>query len=276
MVKSKTAKQIREAYTNPESGLSGITKKFPDVDTEDIKKSLEAVDAYTLHKLVKKNFERRKVYVNGIDKQWQADLVDMSRHAKVNDNYKFLLTVIDVFSKHAWGIPLKNKTAKSVVNAFTEIFEESGRVPQKIQTDDGSEFFNKDIKALFDKYNIHLFSTNSELKATIVERFNRTLKEKMFKYFELTQSFRYLDALPTLLKNYNNSYHSSIKMKPTEVTESNSSEVCKNLYDLNQNHQNLKWGIMLEYQMQLIFSPSHMRSRSIHYFRSATHKPSDL
>jgi hypothetical protein len=226
-------KNIEKVYTNPKTGFVGINelqKQLPDVPPEEIKKQLEGVEAYTLHKPVRRNFERRRVMVNGIDEQWSADLADMSRLAKDNDGFRYLLTVIDIFSKHAWAIPLKNKDAKTTAYAFEKIFKESKRIPQKMQTDDGKEFFNKEVKALFEKHDIHLFSTFSELKAVVVERFNRTLKERMYKYFESVQSFRYIEVLPELLDNYNNSYHSSIKMKPTEVTEKNSGQVYKNLY----------------------------------------------
>eukprot|EP00732_Lithocolla_globosa_P000347 Lithocolla_globosa_v1_NODE_99_length_6376_cov_39.997943.p1 type:complete len:333 gc:universal NODE_99_length_6376_cov_39.997943:3284-2286(-) len=231
MTKSKT--KVVKTFNNPKTGLVGIKelqKQLPDVAEEDIKKSLEAVDAYTLHKPVRRNIERRRVIVNGIDEQWAADLADLLRLVKDNDGFRYLLTVIDIFSKQAWAVPLKNKDAKTVASAFEKIFTTSKRTPLKLQTDDGKEFFNKDVQSLFNKYNIHHFSTPSELKAVVVERFNRTLKERMYKYFETTQSFRYLDELQTLLDNYNNTYHSSIKMKPNDVTPENEGQVFQNLY----------------------------------------------
>jgi hypothetical protein len=242
-------KQIRAAYNDPETGFSRpevllkqIKEKNPKskVDLDTINDALEGLDSYTLNKPVKRNFDRMRVYVSGIDAQWQADLADVSNLAKYNSGYKFILTVIDIFSKSAWAIPLKNKTGALVAEAFESIFEESKRIPEKIQTDDGTEFFNKNVQALFNKHEIHLFSTNNETKASIVERFNRTLKEKMYRYFESTQEFRYVEVLPQLMDNYNNSYHSSIKMKPSEVNEENEREVFHNLYGSDRFKQQIQ------------------------------------
>lgn len=120
--------------------------------------------------------------VSGIDDQWQADLVDVRALSRYNRGFQFLLTCIDIFSKYAWVIPLKNKTGISLTKAFKQILK-SGRRPLKLQTDKGSEFFNRNVKQFLEQHHIHLFATHDETKASIVERFNRTFKEKMWKYF---------------------------------------------------------------------------------------------
>ena len=132
--------------------------------------------------------------MGGPNQQWQADLVDMARLKESNDGTTFLLTVIDVFSKRAWCIPLKNKSAASLVAAFTQLLRE--RPPITLQTDKGSEFSNRSVQKLLKQYGVHHFSThNEETKASIVERFNRTLKTRMWRYFTKSQSVRYLDVL---------------------------------------------------------------------------------
>ena len=223
---------VEQAFTNLKTGLVSpeqLQKQLSSLTKEQIQTKLQAVDAYTLNRPARRNFERRRVYVSGINDQFQADLADVSNLSKQNDNNKFLLVVIDVFSKHAWVIPIKHKTAAEVVEAFETIFT-GGRIPNKIQTDDGKEFFNSSVKALFDKYNINHFSTNNETKASIVERFNRILKKRMYTCFVITQSFRYVDDLQKLVENYNNTKHSSIKMAPNEVNDKNEIQVRRNLY----------------------------------------------
>ena len=104
---------------------------------KDVRKWPTFQDTYTLHKHVRNSFHRRRVLVHGIDDQWQIDLVDLSSLSRVNDNYKFLLTCIDVLSKYAWVVPMKDKSAKSLVDAVTSIFTTSKRMPNKIQADKG-------------------------------------------------------------------------------------------------------------------------------------------
>ena len=164
---------------------------------------LSEQDAYTLHKPARRHFKRRRVIVGGLRQQWQADLVDLSNLKKDNDGMTFLLTVIDVFSKVAWCVPMKNKSAASLVAALTSTFSKGW--PKTLQTDQGLEFLNKSVQALLKKHGIHHFSThNAETKASIVERFNRTLKTRMWRYFTKHQTWRYIDVLQDLVQSYNN------------------------------------------------------------------------
>jgi len=182
-----------------------------------------------LHKPAKKNFETRKVYVHYIDQQWQVDLVEMREFSRVNKGFNYLLTVIDCFSKYSWAIPIKTKTGEEVSKALEKIFKE--RKPNKIQTDLGKEFYNSFVQKLFKKRNIIHFSTNSNVKASIVERFNRTLKEKMWKYFTEKETNKWIDVVDDLVFNYNNSFHRSIKMTPIEASKKeNIAKVDNNLY----------------------------------------------
>ena len=177
-----------------------------------------------LHKPVRKKFNRRRVIVNGIDKIWAADLADMKAFSKANKGFVFLLLVIDIFSKYGWIVPLKNKEGKTVASAFKTIFKE--RKPEKIWVDKGKEFYNKDVKDL-----IELYSTENEEKSSIVERWIRTMKEKMWKYFTDKNTNTYIDILPDLVKKYNNTKHSSIKMTPVEASKKeNELTVWRNLY----------------------------------------------
>ena len=183
--------------------------------------------AEELHKPVRRKFKRRQVISHGIDDIWAADLVEMQPFAKYNKGFKYILTVIDIFSKYAFMVPLKDKKGMSVSKAFSEIFKESGRRPNKVWTDKGREFYNKDVKRL----GVPLYSTENEQKSSVVERFNRTLKERMYKYFTANNTNVYFDILDSLVSQYNKSKHRAIKMTPIEASKKkNEGIVHENLY----------------------------------------------
>ena len=214
--------RLKEAVFN----TTGV--KLPD---RQVSEWLAGEESYTLHKAARVNYKRNRVIVYGVDRQFQADLVDMSMYSKENDNIKYMFTCIDVFSKYAWVRVLKTKTGPEVASVFESILKE-GRVPLKIQTDRGKEFFNKYFQKLLCKHNIHHFATGSELKASVVERFNRTIKTRMWRYLTAANSKRYVDTIQDLVTSYNNSHHRSIKMRPIDVSRENEDTVFKTLYGL--------------------------------------------
>ena len=141
----------------------------------------------------------------------------------------FLLTVIDISTKMAWCVPLKNKSATSLVTALKSTFTKCWL--KTLQSDQGLEFLNKSVQALLKMYSIHHFSThNAETKTSIVERFNRTLKMRMWRYFTKHQTWRYIDVLQDLVQSYNNTPHRSIGMAPSQVSAKNQEEVWLRLY----------------------------------------------
>ncbi len=225
-------------YTPANPGSLGGKKRLKDAVLKDtgvrltdkqVTDWLAGEDAYTLHRTAPINYKRNRVVVYGIDTQFQADLVDMTAYSKENANNKYLLTCIDVFSKYAWARALKNKSGVEVTKAFKSILEE-GRVPKKLQTDKGTEFFNKHFQDLMKKHDVHHFATATDLKASVVERFNRSLKSRMWRFLTATNSQRYIDVLQDIMQGYNTSYHRSIKMRPVDVDKENEGVVFQNLY----------------------------------------------
>ena len=205
-----------------EKGKSKISRKQVQV-------WLSQQDVYTLHKPARRHYKRSRVIVPGIDAQFQADLVDVQNLSRYNKGYKYLLTCIYIFSKYTWVVPLKTKQGQELVKAFQTILS-SGRKPNKLQTDQGTEFLNRVFQKFLRENNIDFFTVNSGLKASVVERFNRTFKNKMYKYFTAKNTLTYIDVLPKLVKYYNNTYHRSIKMKPSQVTKANEAKVWETLY----------------------------------------------
>ena len=148
----------------------------------------------------------------------------MTAFKDYNEGYKFLLLVIDTFSKYGYLIPLKNKKGETVADALKDIFKK--RKPEKLWTDKGKEFYNKDVKDL-----VELYSTENEEKSSIAERWVRTIKEKMWKYFTDNNTYNYMSVLPDLVEDYNNTVHSSIKLTPKEASKKkNELTVWRNLY----------------------------------------------
>jgi transposase InsO family protein len=179
---------------------------------------LKSQDTYTLHTPIRRHFKRNPIIVYGIDDQWQADLVDMHHWQSENHGYAHLLTCIDIFSKYAWVRPILSKSSDHMCDAFKEIFEQNGRIPNQLQTDKGKEFLNKAVQTLFKKYGIKHFTTENETKASVIERFNRTLKARMWRYFTENGNHHYMDALKHIVSGYNNTEHRTLGISPSSVT----------------------------------------------------------
>ena len=163
-------------YGNAEDLYYAAKLRRKKITRREVERFLEKQDTYTLHRPVRKSFERRKTLSRHLDHIWQADLVDLQAISKENRGFSYILTVIDVLSRYAFAVPLKNKTGLSIVGAFKKIFSQYKRKPKKLHTDNGSEFYNKTFKDFLRKNKIILYSTSSDTKAALVERFNRTLK----------------------------------------------------------------------------------------------------
>ena len=199
-------------------------KKQKEITRQDLKNWIKEQYTYTLHKPYKGPSVYKKVMVKRADDQWQADLVEMREFSRDNDACNYILTVIDCFSKYAWCEILKTKTGIETAKAFEKIFE-LGRIPSKIHFDEGKEFYNKNVKELLESKHIKYFSTFSDKKASIVERFNRTLKSRMWKYFTENETRKWIDIVQDLVNAYNNTYHTTIKMTPVEASKPQNSEI---------------------------------------------------
>lgn len=247
-MKSKTLENIFYDVKNPavygtanklKNSLKPRDKKF--FPKKKIKEWLLHQPVVTLHHPATHNFKRNHYKIFGIDELWEIDLCDMTSFAKYNDGYKFILSVIDVFSKYGWMVPIKSKNATETTRAFRKLINDSGRSPRAVQSDYGREFKNSMFAQYLQRQDIkqHFPQIQSMHKAAVVERFNRTMKEKMFHYFSAQgKSYkRYIDVLQHLVDSYNNSVHSTIKMRPIDVKSKHIAKIYKNI---TQNHKNEK------------------------------------
>lgn len=231
---------LQRHFYNPAS-LAGFGTTFDlknvakregyDISTKFISNWLESQPAYYLHKQKVQTYKRRKTLVPKANFQYQADLVVLFNLSKYNNGFRYIITCIDCFSRYAYAIPLKTKKPTEIVVALKKIF---GKKQIKFfQTDRGTEFWGSVVKKYLKERNIHHFSTSSETKAAICERFNRTLKTRLFKYFTGKNTLRWVDILDKILYSYNNRYHRSIKMPPSQVTKRNEHKVRKILFGNN-------------------------------------------
>lgn len=195
--------------------------------------------ANELHKPVRKKFLKRFVFVRNVDDIWGADLIELQTLAKKNSGFRYVLMVIDVFSKYGWAVPLKTKTGREVANALQSIFGKNK--PKKLWVDRGREFFNKDVTAVLKKYDIDIYTTNNDEKCSVVERWNRTIKTQLWRYFSANGTHKYIDILQPLIDKYNSTKHRSIGMTPTDARKpANHQQVFKTLYFKKVQSRNIK------------------------------------
>ena len=199
-----------------------------------VKKNAENLDTWEglaneLHKPIKRNFTKRRVIAHKVDDIWCSDLVDMQKLSKWNRGYKYLLMILDLFSKYGWIVPLKTKTGLEVSKAFESLLEKNK--PKMLWVDKGKEYYNKNVLDLLAKDKITIYSTENEEKSSVCERWNRTIKDKMYKRFTMQNNTVYVDILPKILASYNNSRHRSIGMTPSQARKpENYGKVYFNLY----------------------------------------------
>jgi hypothetical protein len=183
-----------------------------------------------IHRSARKNFKRRPVILKGIDNLWQADLLDLQKFHTLNKGYKYILVVIDAFSKYAWCVPSKSKTKTEIKNAFEKIIKSYKRIPVNLQTDFGTEFYNIEFERLLKSLNINHYSTYSVKKASIVERLIKTLKGKLFRYFSFIGNYKWMGRpLADIVQSYNHTVHRTTKFLPAAVNSKNEKEVKENI-----------------------------------------------
>ena len=226
VIRARYKKEKLPASYAGAAALKSVLKK-------DVKLALRAEPAYTLHVPVRYKFRRRKVIVGAPHDQWQADLVDVSAYQSENGGVRYLLCVIDVFSKYAWVKPVKNKSAATIKQALEKIIKDAGSTPLYLQTDKGTEFRGGEVQRMLKKKGILFFTTeNDDIKACVVERFQLTLQRKMHRMFTAKRSHRFLRELPALVASYNTTRNSSIGMTPRQgLNTDNIEDIWHRLYD---------------------------------------------
>lgn len=227
-----TGKKASCAFTSTSTVKS--SKEGQRYKRSNIDNVLRTIPANVLHKPIRKKFKRRMVSVPTLNHQFGADLIEI-KHPKSNYNNRYILAVMDHFSRSAWLEGLKTKTANEVLSAIKRIFKRTKRTCKLFQTDDGKEFLNIKLKGYFDLLKINHFVTSSSTKCCMNERFNRTLGQRISRYLTHVKSKRFIHKLKDFERQYNNSYHSTIKCAPNDVNEENALQVWSNIYEKKCN-----------------------------------------
>src|SRR5260370_15007381 len=210
--------------------IQSVVKNYiSDIKLNDIKNWLLKQDTHGIHKPIKLHFKRNPIVSKTIDHNWHADLIEITNPA-ANSNYRYILMVIDNLSKYGWAEKIKSKRTNTVLNAFKRIGRKSKRKPNILTTDAGKEFTNHKFKKFLKKNKIKHLIARDGPKAAVVERWNRTIKEKISKYLTYNKSKRFVDVLDLIVKGYNNTIHSRTKYKPIDINKSNEKIVFNNLY----------------------------------------------
>lgn len=210
-------KRIYHSPGNPGS-FGGVRRLAEAINANNtrVTDTLKTINTYTLHKQARRHYPSQPTITHALDNVWQMDLADTGKFSTYNEGVKYLLFIIDTYSRHLWVRPLKSKTGKDVADAINDVFQIGGRVPGLVWVDMGKEFLNTNVNELMKAYGIKLYFTGSQNKASMVERVQRTLKERLYRYFTYSQSFKYIHVLQQFVLSYNRSVHRSTGHRPID------------------------------------------------------------
>lgn len=241
---------MQQFYTDSSAAFSGENRLYNVAKDEgftrkQVKEFLETKPSYTKHKKLVRNFKRNRVEARGINSVWFFDLADFSNLARFNDSYKWLFCLVDGFSKKGYVYPQKNKQGDTTLQSFMKVVDENlGEVCEFAYSDKGKEWVGI-TKYLKHRDITHALAEDPVVKASNAEAFIKTMKRLIFKYMTENKTFRFVDAVPKLVKIYNSRKHRSIGLSPNAVTVENSSAVRATLYP----QRNLKLPLEFKYNV---------------------------
>ena len=232
---------LQEIYYDPRhpSSFGGVEKLYssakrshPSLTRAFVKDWLKGQDAYTLHRKAAQKYGRRQTTVAHEGQQLQADLMDIRNHSRDNDGVNYLLTVVDCFSRRGWAVPVKYKTGEKVAEALDKVLRGSSYF--SLQTDKGKEFYNTHVQNLLRQRGVKHFSVENEtVKASMVERFNQSLRGRIHRSITARQNKRFLNILPDMVEAYNNSENRTTGFAPNDVGPENRELIHQRVYVAN-------------------------------------------
>lgn len=218
-------------YSSIENVYQESKKTDPLLTRKKVEEELSKSRTYTIHKTKRIRFKRMKTVPIGFMTDMQADLADFQKVSKENDGYRYLLVGVDVLSRRVFTAPVKSKSSKDMRKAFDILLKKTPEFPQFLYTDKGVEFQAKEMKEYFIKHNIQKHVTQSpDVKAAVAERFIRTIKQRLYKYFTEKQTLRWLDAVDSIVNALNHTKNRSTQMRPVDVNFTNAHELWTRLY----------------------------------------------
>lgn len=219
------------AYAGLGKVYAEAKKIHPEIRTSDVYEFLKKQRIYTMHKPARKKFQRLEIIASGLHTDWQCDLAIFDKLKDTNDGYQYLLVCIDVLSRKVFVAPVRTKRSKDMMIAFRKIFRKSKYIPWKLMSDRGVEFTSKEMRKFFRNYGILKFSVYTpNIHAALVERANRTIKERLYRYMFERQTYRWIDVVDQIIDAINNSVNRVTNMKPNDVNFENAEILLEKLY----------------------------------------------
>ncbi|KAL3086345.1 hypothetical protein niasHS_008444 [Heterodera schachtii] len=225
------------AFTSVEPLLREARKTQPKINRSDVQNYLATQRTYTLHRQAKRRYRRLPTLAPGLHTEWQADLAIFDRLAKQNRGYKYLLVCIDTLSRQLFVEPVKTKTSTNMIIAFGRIFKRSKYIPWKVLTDQGKEFTARAVQHFFRTNDVQHFCmlTSPQFHAGMAERANRSIKERLYRYFTERNTYKWIDVVQDIVRAINHSPNSSIGMRPADVNFKNAEALRQKLHDAAEN-----------------------------------------
>ena len=219
------------AYAGVDKIFKEAKKLNSKIKLKDVQNYLEKQRTYTLHKPIRKRFPRLKTIPDGWQTDWQCDLCILDNIRKHNDDFPYLLVCIDVLTRKIWVAPSKSKKSQDMINAFEIIFNKSKYKPDKLYSDAGLEFEAEKVREYFSKNGIFKITARTpDIHAGVVERANRTIKTRLYKYFSEKNTLRWINIIDKIINGINNSVNRTLGMSPNQVTRENAHELYERLY----------------------------------------------
>lgn len=239
-MKRQIYKLLNKIYYNlgSSSAYAGLNKVFNEakkkdskITLDDVKEFLETQETYAIYKPARHRFKRLQTVPAGLHNCWQCDLAIFDTLYKNNDGYKYLLVCIDVLSRKIFVAPTKSKSSIHMMDAFDKIFKKSNIKPHKLYSDRGLEFqAAKMLKYFQDQDIIKQVVYSPDIHAGVVERANRTIKERLYRYFHKNNTHRWVDIIDKLVEGINNSVNRTTGVTPNSVTYGNAMALRKKVY----------------------------------------------
>jgi transposase InsO family protein len=209
----------RGGFSSDRDLLEHFRRKHPNlpISLKTVHNFLQREVCYSLHRKRFKTIPRNIIFAPRLDIQWSADLIDFKSFTKYNDEYRYILVVIDCLSRYLYTMPLKTKGSTEMATVLEKMFNNAGKTPLLFNSDSGGEFINKAVQGLLKRKGIHYFSSFGDIKASMAERVIKTLKQMIFRYFDHTLQRQWVDKLDLFTSTYNSNYNRSIKMTPNDA-----------------------------------------------------------
>ncbi|KAL3125605.1 hypothetical protein niasHT_005492 [Heterodera trifolii] len=225
------------AFTSVEPLLREAQKTQPKINRIDVQNYLATQRTYTLHRQAKRRYRRLPTLAPGLHTEWQADLAIFDRLAKQNSGYKYLLVCIDTLSRQVFVEPVKTKTSANMIIAFGRIFKRSKYIPWKVLTDQGKEFTARAVQQFFRTNDVEHFCmlTSPQFHAGMAERANRSIKERLYRYFTERNTYTWIDVVQDIVRAINHSPNSTIGMCPADVNFQNAEALRQKLHNAAEN-----------------------------------------